>query len=73
MAAKYTSRNSRYEMDPSKQVKKDTEVVLVEDELSSYPYCRLPAHYFDLLLHKKGATHLAVAVVQAPYSYAELR
>lgn len=74
MAAKYMSQNSRFDMDTSKQAKQNTKVVLVDEELSSYPYCRLPAHYFDLLLHKKGAAHLAASATQAPFNrYAELR
>lgn len=32
---------------------KETKLILVDKELSAYPYCRLPEHYFDLLLYKK--------------------
>jgi hypothetical protein len=36
-----------------KQIALDTAVHETDEDISNYPYCKLPDHYFDLLLHKK--------------------
>lgn len=76
MAAKYKSKESQAEMKMSQN--SNTELYLLDEELSGndlpqYPHCKLPAHYFDLLLHKKGVAIPTAVMQQKIYSYSELR
>lgn len=45
---------------------KETRIVETEAELSTHPYCRIPEHYFDMMLHKsqQGITIVPVTLEQ---------
>jgi len=47
----------------------ETQVFVLEDELSTYPHCRLPNHYFDLLLRR----HLFGQISQSQADFRENR
>ena len=47
----------------------ETQVFVLEDELSTYPHCRLPNHYFDLLLSR----HLYGEMSQSRADFGENR
>jgi hypothetical protein len=52
--SKYNKNNEKKPVTNDKFLDKnnETQVLVLEDELSSYPHCRLPNHYFDLLLSR---------------------
>ena len=53
MTTKSKHKPETFESRATNNQKKHTRVVELSGELSAYPHCKLPEHYFDLLLYKK--------------------